>query len=123
MYQYHAVVNRVVDGDTVDLRIDLGFKVWIEERCRLLGVDTPETRTRDEREKRFGKMATARVEELLPPGSEHVINTSFDSHGKYGRAMVDFQPPGGGTLCELLVAEHLAVPYSGRADLGFVSYC
>ena len=53
MYQYHAVVNRVVDGDTVDLRIDLGFKVWVEKRCRLLGVDTPETRTRDEREKRL----------------------------------------------------------------------
>ena len=52
MYEYNAIVERVVDGDTVDLRIDLGFSVWISERCRLIGIDTPEPRTRDKREKK-----------------------------------------------------------------------
>lgn len=104
-----------MDGGTVDLRIDLGFKVCIEERCCLLGIDTPETRIRDQREKRFGKMATARVKELLLEGSKHVVQTSFDSPGKFGRAIVDFQFPGGETLRELLVAEHLVVPYAGQS--------
>ena len=54
------------------------------------------------------------VEELLPDGSKHVLNTSFDSRGRFGRAMVDFQLPSGGTLCELLVAERRAVPYNGE---------
>ena len=54
------------------------------------------------------------IKKLLPEGSKPVINTSFDSRGKFGRAMADFHLPGGGTLCELLVAERLAVPYSGE---------
>ena len=114
MYEYKAVIERVVDGDTIDLRIDLGFKVWINERCRLLGIDTPESRTRNAREKRFGKMATARVEELLPEGSAHTIKTKFDSKGKFGRTMVDVHLPEGRMLCELLLSEHLAVPYRGE---------
>ena len=66
MYEYGAKVSKVVDGDTVDLDIDLGFGIWIKERCRLLGIDTPESRTRDQREKKFGKMATLRGSVTLP---------------------------------------------------------
>ena len=115
MYEYHAIVERVVDGDTIDLHIDLGFDVWIRQRVRLLGIDTPESRTRNAREKRFGKMASARVEELLPNGSKHVITTQFDSRGKFGRAMVDVLLQDGDTLCSLLVRERLAVPYHGQS--------
>ncbi len=54
MYEYRTKVSRVVDGDTVDVDIDLGFGVWMKkERIRLLGIDTPESRTRDKEEKKY----------------------------------------------------------------------
>ena len=55
MYEYKCKILRVVDGDTVDIDIDLGFGVWLhKERVRMMGIDTPESRTRDETEKAFG---------------------------------------------------------------------
>ena len=58
MYEYRVKIVRVVDGDTVDVDIDLGFGVWLKkQRVRLYGIDTPESRTRDLVEKRFGNMA------------------------------------------------------------------
>ena len=64
MYTYRAEIVRVVDGDTVDINIDLGFGVWLnDERVRLAGVDTPESRTSDKVEKLFGKAAGRYVEE------------------------------------------------------------
>ena len=58
MYEYKCKVTRVVDGDTVDIDIDLGFGVWLhKERVRIYGIDTPESRTRDKIEKRFGLLA------------------------------------------------------------------
>ena len=95
MYEYNAIMEKIVDGDTVDMRIDLGFSVWVMERCRLLGIDTPESRTRDMREKKFGKLATQRVKELLLEGSKYTVKTQFDSKGKFGRTMVDVYLPGG----------------------------
>ena len=121
MYEYNVTIDRVVDGDTVDIWIDLGFDVRIFERVRLAGIDTPESRTRDKREKEFGKLATARVVELLPIGRVFTaISKSYDSRGKYGRAMMDFEIPRyTETLCDILVAERLAVRYSGqnKADI------
>ena len=59
MYEYRVKsVERIVDGDTVDIIIDLGFGLFTKERCRLEGIDTPEKRTRDLREKRLGLDAT-----------------------------------------------------------------
>lgn len=56
MYEYNCNIVRVVDGDTVDVDIDLGFGIWVRnERVRLYGIDTPESRTRDLREKFYGK--------------------------------------------------------------------
>ena len=95
MYEYNAIMENVVDGDTVDMRIDLGFSVWVMERCRLLEIDTPESRTRDIREKKFGKLATQRVKELLLEGSKYTVKTQFDSKGKFGRTMVDVHLPNG----------------------------
>ena len=120
MYQYHATIERVVDGDTVDVSIDLGFSISIKERVRLYGIDTPESRTRDLREKRWGKFATARVEELLPVGEKFIATSNaYDSAGKYGRAMFDFMLPSGAMLCRVLLDEHLAVKYHGqnKADI------
>ena len=120
MYEYSVTIDRVVDGDTVDIWIDLGFDVRIFERVRMAGIDTPESRTRDLREKKFGKIATARVMELLPVGETFkAMSSSYDARGKFGRAMMDFHLPAGKMLCQTLIDEHLAVPYHGqnKADI------
>ena len=66
MYEYRVKIVRVVDGDTVDVDIDLGFGVWLKkQRVRLYGIDTPESRTRDLVEKKFGKMAGAHLKARL----------------------------------------------------------
>ena len=65
MYESRCKVLKVIDGDTVDVDIDLGFNTWIKnERVRLMGIDTPESRTRDDREKKFGLAAKERLKEL-----------------------------------------------------------
>ena len=120
MFQYNTVIVRVVDGDTVDVIVDLGFDVGIAQRVRLAGIDTPESRTRDAREKIYGKMATARVEELLPVGAKVMAtSTAYSKRGKYGRSMMDFHLVGAQTVCQVLLAERLAVPYHGqrKADI------
>ena len=115
MYEYSVTIDRVVDGDTVDIWIDLGFDVRIFERVRMAGIDTPESRTRDAREKIFGKRATARVEELLPVGGKFLaVSASYDARGKFGRAMMDFNLPDGKMLCQVLIDERLAVRYHGQ---------
>ena len=120
MYEYMVTIDRVVDGDTVDIWIDLGFDVRIFERVRLAGIDTPESRTRDLREKKFGKMASARVMELLPVGGVFkAISKSYNSTGKYGRCMLDFELEDGRMLTDALIQEHHAVVYHGqnKADI------
>ena len=120
MYEYNVTVDRVVDGDTVDIWIDLGFDVRIFERVRMAGIDTPESRTRDAREKIYGKIATARVQELMPVGDKfRAVSLSYDARGKFGRAMMDFRLPDDQMLCQVLIDEHLAVPYHGqnKADI------
>jgi micrococcal nuclease len=90
MYEYKCIINRVVDGDTVDVDIDLGFGVTLkDERVRLLGIDAPETRTRDLQEKERGLEAKKFVELMLPLGSEQILRTS-GFNGKFGRILGDF---------------------------------
>ena len=94
MYEYRAKINRVVDGDTVDVDIDLGFGVWLhDERVRIMGIDTPESRTSDEEEKVFGLAAKYRLKELL--GETAILKTQVDksgedAKGKFGRILGDF---------------------------------
>ena len=64
-YQFPVVISRIVDGDTVDARIDMGFKIIYEERIRLLGLDTPESFTSNKKEKVLGLAAKARIKELI----------------------------------------------------------
>ena len=122
MYEYQCIIERVVDGDTVDVRVDAGFDIWTKQRVRLMGIDAPESRTRDLREKKFGKLATARVEELLPVDSKQIIIITKQGRGKYGRYLADFvmlKDIDGKIftydLCTMLVGEHLAVRYEGQA--------
>ena len=86
IYKYNAKLIRVIDGDTVDALIDLGFDVWVKKRIRLYGINTPETRTKDLKEKKAGKAAKNRLIELLWDSSNEFI---LQSHGvgKYGRCL------------------------------------
>ena len=116
MYEYSCKVDRVVDGDTVDVNIDLGFGIWLyKERVRVAGIDTPEKRTRDKVEKIFGLAATAKAHTLIPEGSNCIIRTRRDKAGKYGRTMGDFVLEDGTLYTEVMVETHHAVPYEGQA--------
>ena len=79
MYRYRAIVIKVIDGDTVDVDLDLGFDVWLrKQRIRLYGIDTPESRTRDLEEKKFGLLAKNFILEQCPIGSEIIVQTHKD---------------------------------------------
>lgn len=109
---YKARVDRVVDGDTVDVFMALGFGVWKEERVRIVGIDTPECRTRDLDEKRMGMMAKARVVDMCQVGIEVVLRGT--ERGKYGRILADIIVDGV-SVAETLIAERLAVAYRGQS--------
>ena len=86
MYEYNAKVTRVVDGDTVDVDIDCGFKTIKQERIRLHGINAPETRTRDKAEKAAGLASKKSLSELLPQAKRKIIlQTTKVGRGKYGR--------------------------------------
>ena len=104
-YFYRAKLDRVVDGDTVDFNLDLGFDIWHKARVRLNGVNTPESRTRDLEEKKRGLAAKARVAELLSEGTEFVLRTQYDRVGKYGRVIGVIVLSDGEILNEMLVSE------------------
>ena len=88
LYHYSAEVTRVVDGDTVDAFVDLGFDMHSKQRVRLYGINTPECRTRDKEEKKRGFAAKARLKEMLSEEKNKcVIKTRLDKKGKFGRVL------------------------------------
>ena len=121
MYEYSCKIVRVVDGDTVDVDIDLGFGVWMHnERVRLHGIDTPESRTRDLEEKKFGLLAKDQVKHFLPEGSIQTLVTVKDKVGKFGRILgkfkiEDHQYPTPTTINEWMIRHHHAAPYFGQS--------
>ncbi len=116
---YNCVVDRVVDGDTVDVDIDLGFGVWLKkQRIRLMGVDTPEKRTSDPLEKQFGLLATSIVEAFCPVGAGILIETELDGKGKYGRILGTVWSPVDDTninVNQFLITERYGVAYHGQS--------
>ena len=116
MYEYKCKIVRVVDGDTVDVDIDLGFAVWLnKQRIRLFGVDTPESRTRDAEEKKFGILAKNFVKGRLPVGSMQILRTRMDdSRGKFGRILGEVVLEET-TLNQLLIVTNNGVPYFGQS--------
>ena len=121
MYEYRAKLINIVDGDTVDVDIDLGFGIWMrDERVRIMGIDTPESRTRDLIEKKFGLAAKKRITELLS-GPNLVLKTQVardgeDMKGKFGRILGDFKVEYNGEMkrvTEIMEAEGHCVPYFG----------
>ena len=117
--EYDVVVINVVDGDTVDVDIDLGFGITMrDERVRIMGIDTEESRTSDKVEDLFGEKAKSRVKELMKDGAKLITTedkAGEDMKGKFGRILGDFRLPSGKTLTETLIEEHLAVPYHGQS--------
>ena len=121
MYEYRCKIVRVVDGDTVDFDIDLGFGVWLhKERVRLHGIDTPESRTRDLEEKKYGLLAKDQIKYFLPIGSMQTLVTVKDKAGKFGRILGKFliydkKTDSRMTVNDWMIREHHAVEYFGQS--------
>ena len=115
MYEYRVTIVKVIDGDTVDVDIDLGFGVWLKkQRVRLYGIDTPESRTRDLDEKRFGLKAKEFLKKQLADGA--ILKTRLDGKGKYGRILGEFLDlENKDSINQLMVEIHHAVPYFGKS--------
>ena len=116
MWTYRAKVVRVIDGDTVDGDVDLGFGIWQKnERVRIMGIDTPESRTRDKIEKKFGLAAKAKLKSIL--GKDTVLKTTInkkgvDMKGKFGRVLGDFLQ-NDKSVAKIMCETGHAVPYFG----------
>tara|TARA_R100001510_G_scaffold5043_1_gene3946 strand:- start:148 stop:528 length:381 start_codon:yes stop_codon:yes gene_type:complete len=109
-FVYNAILERVVDGDTIDVTLDLGFNVFLKkQRCRLAGIDTPESRTRDLAEKKLGLQAKARLTELC---GERLKIKSL-GRGKFGRILAIPYTNDNEDICQILIQENHAVEYWG----------
>lgn len=122
MHRYACKILKIIDGDTADVDIDLGFDVVLSnQRVRFFGIDTPESRTRDKEEKKYGLMAKDFVKSFLPVGSMQVLCTEKDdSKGKFGRILGKFEVYDSVTdstmfLHDIMIREHHAVPYFGQS--------
>jgi micrococcal nuclease len=124
MYEYRVKIIKVVDGDTVDVDIDLGFGVWLKkQRIRLFGIDTPESRTRDKEEKKYGLAAKAFLKDHLKIGTPY-LRTHKDGKGKFGRILGEFwveefnethNVSAKTNINVLMIEEHHAVGYHGQS--------
>ena len=110
MYKFNAKLDRVVDGDTIDALVDLGFDTWKKVRIRMMGMNAPESRTRDLEEKKLGLAAKARLIEMLGDG-EFILQ----SHGvgKYGRCLGEIFKEDNISLNKQLINEGHASEYFG----------
>ncbi len=115
MYEYRVEIVKVIDGDTVDVNIDLGFGVWLhKERVRLYGIDTPESRTSDKEEKVYGLMAKDFLIEWISAGNVTLKTKTYDAKGKFGRILGElwvFDT----NLNQKMIDEHHAVAYHGQS--------
>jgi len=114
--KYDVTVIKIVDGDTVDVDIDLGFGVCLkDERVRIMGIDTPESRTSDRVEDLFGEAAKARLKELMKHGGKLITTEDRkgeDMKGKFGRILGDFEIDGK-RVTDIMIEEGHAVAYFG----------
>ena len=117
-FEYHAKVNKVIDGDTINVDLDLGFNVVLSnQNVRLLGIDTPESRTSDKTEKIFGNLSKEKVKEFIDKCEGQVILQTVlsDSEEKFGRLLGKvINPKDNVILNEWLIANHYAVAYNGE---------
>ena len=114
MHEYKAKIKRIVDGDTVDVDIDLGFDIILsKQRIRLYGIDTPESRTRNKEEKFYGKLSAQFLKDQCKKGSCITLRTYLDKKGKFGRILGEIIVDGV-NINQLMIAEHMAVEYHGQ---------
>ena len=113
MYEYKVKeIAKVVDGDTVDVVVDLGFSLYKKERCRVAGIDTPESRTRNKKEKVYGLEAKDYLTGILESAENLTVKTEKD--GKYGRMLGWLYCDNiEGSINELMVESGHALPYHG----------
>ena len=119
MYTYKAKLDRVIDGDTIDVNIDLGFDINVKKRVRFTGINTPESRTRDLEEKKLGLAAKDRVQSILAENDCFIIESK--KLGKFGRVLGEVfvnivdsvESKENVSLIELLKIEGHAVEYHG----------
>ena len=119
MYEYRCTVVKIVDGDTVDVDIDLGFGVWMKkQRIRMFGIDTPESRTRDLEEKKYGLAAKSYLTGMLDDEAGITLKTHKDAEGKFGRILgelwrtTDYADQ---SINEYMIEKHHAVRYMGQS--------
>ena len=115
MYEYSCKVERVVDGDTIDVVRNLGCDILYKSRVRLYGIDTPESRTRNLDEKARGKMAGAFLKDAIEKGEKVIIQTKLkDSRGKFGRVLGNVIVDGI-NINQTMIENFLAVAYFGQS--------
>ena len=115
MYEYGCQVTRVVDGDTIDVDLDLGFDIIYKCRVRLYGIDTPESRTRNKDEKVRGKLAAKFLQDAISNGKNVILQTQLkDSKGKFGRVLASVVVDEI-NINQQMVTNHLAVRYEGQS--------
>ena len=113
MFRFNARLVRVVDGDTIDADIELGFSVFMRDRIRLMSIDTPESRTRNLQEKSWGLAAKHRLIELLAEtDGEFTLVTEDMEKGKFGRVLGTIEI-NGKDANQTLIEENFAIPYEG----------
>jgi len=119
MHEYRCVITKVVDGDTVDIDIDLGFGVWLrKQRVRMYGIDTPESRTRDLEEKKYGLAAKDFLTDMLNDEAGITLKTHKDAKGKFGRILGEFWRTtsfADKSINDYMIEKHHAVAYYGQS--------
>ena len=119
MYEYRCKVVKIIDGDTVDVDIDLGFGVWLpKERVRLFGIDTPESRTRDLEEKKYGLAAKKFLTGMLDDDGGIILKTHKDKTGKFGRILGELWRTtnyADQSINNYMIDKHHAVMYLGQS--------
>tara|TARA_X000001388_G_C2166553_1_gene98190 strand:+ start:197 stop:616 length:420 start_codon:yes stop_codon:yes gene_type:complete len=114
MYEYGCTVERVVDGDTIDVVIDLGFSCMYKSRVRLYGIDTPESRTRNKDEKARGKLASKFLSDAVSSGSVVLKTELKDSRGKFGRVLATVWVDGK-NINQSMIDNYHAAEYYGQS--------
>ena len=115
MYEYGCEVDRVVDGDSIDVTLDLGFDILFKTRVRLYGIDTPESRTRNKDEKARGKLSAKFLQDAINTAEQVVIRTKLkDSRGKFGRVL-GIVVCDGKDINEAMIDNFMAAKYFGQS--------
>jgi len=115
MYKYKAKLIKIIDGDTLDVLVDLGFGIFHKIRLRLIGINTPEIFGRHvKEEKPLGLKFKHKLEEILSSEDEFIVRTYKDKKGKYGRYLAEIQLKNGSEVTKLLkeYADELGVDIS-----------